>query len=416
MFSFIKNIFGSNEKKYQNQKSVLKDGSIENRKAVAEAKDTNPEILYYLAKDNNPAVRKAVAMNKATPVHASALLANDDDVDVRLALAARLVELLPGISSEKHSKLYAYAVQALGVLAQDEILNIRRALSTALKDYAKAPPKIVGQLARDIEREVAEPVLRFCLAVSDNDLLDILGEHPEPWVISTIAERPVVSDKVSDAVIETGDIPANKALIHNNGARLTKGLLQKIIEKSRDVPELQEDIVTRKDLSYDLAQKIAGFVSDSVLKILEDRKDFDKETSKEIAALVKRRMEFHSQSAPYETPESKVARYSKSGKLDSNIIQDALAWQDKDFVLLGMSKLAAIHPIIAEKMLGSGSAKSVLALCWKAKLPVRLAIILQRDYARLLPDEIIYAKGGDKYPLDMSEIKWQLEFYGVDLK
>ena len=103
-----------------------------------------------------------------------------------------------------------------------------------MKDYAKAPPKVVGQLARDVEREVAEPVLRFCLALSDDDLLDILKGHPESWVISTIAERPIVSEEVAGAVIDTKDVSANKALIKNEGARLSTTILQKIIEYSRE--------------------------------------------------------------------------------------------------------------------------------------------------------------------------------------
>ncbi len=416
MFGFIGKILGGDKKRYEKHKEILKSGTKEQRKELAEASNTHPEILYYLAKDENSEIRKSIATNKSTPVHASTLLANDKNANVRTALVTRLVELLPNLSVQEHSKLYAYATQALKVLAQDEVFNIRKALSTSLKDFANAPPQVVGQLARDVEREVSEPILKFCLALDDEDLLDILSQHPDPWVITAIADRPIVSEHVANAVVDTKDIPANKALIHNKGAKLVQSTINKIIEYARECPEIHTDLATKKDLSFDLAQRIAGIVNSSVLKILEKRTYFDKESSKQIAAMVKRRMEFFNQSAPYETAESKIERYVTNKKLNVDVIGDALAWNDEAFVLLGIAKMASIHPIIAEKMLKMGSAKSIIALCWKAKIPMRTAIIIQRNYAKLRPNEIMYAKGGTDYPLTLDDIKWQLEFYGIENK
>ena len=415
MFGFLKKILGLDKKLYEKQKKFLATGTVEQRQQVAADAGTHPEALYFLAKDSDPGVRQAVAINKSTPVQASTLLANDKSTDVRLALAARLVELLPGLSPDKHSQIYAYAVQALGVLAQDEVVKIRQALATALKDHAKAPPKVVGRLARDVEREVSEPILRFCVALSDKDLLEILADHPSSWMISAIAARPVVSPKVSDAVVDTQDIPASTVLIRNAGAVFTDDLLQKIIERARDYPEWQEDIAVRKELSLDLARKLAGFVGQKVLDVLEKRDDFDPTTRAEIADIVKRRIEFNRPGGAVESSESKIERYIKAGTLTPGVITDALAWQDHKFVLLALAHLGKIHPIVVEKMLRSGSAKPIIALCWKARQPMRVALELQRSYARLQPKDFLYAKGGTDYPMSPAEIKWQLEFYGVDL-
>ncbi|MBU6475504.1 MAG: DUF2336 domain-containing protein [Alphaproteobacteria bacterium] len=416
MLKFLKKMFARDKKLYERQKLILASGTPAERLQIAENADTHPEALYFLAKDADPNVRRAVAVNKSTPVQASALLANDKSPDVRLALAARLVELLPDLSAEKHGQLYAYAVQALSVLAHDEVLKIRSALSTALKDHAKAPPKVVGQLARDVEREVSEPILRFCLALSDEDLLEILADHPSGWAVAAVANRPAVSPRVSEAVIGANDIPASLALIKNKGAQFTKELLLKIIEKSRDYPDWHEDIAVRKELSLDLAQRFAGFVSQAVLDVLARRDDFDPETRAEIADIVKRRIAFRGGDGAEETPEAKLARYVKAGHLTPGVITDALSWNDHKFVLLALSGLSGIHPIVVEKMLGAGSAKPIVALCWKAGLPMRVAVELQHSYAHLPPRDFMYAKGGTDYPMSPTEIKWQLEFYGVDLK
>ncbi len=416
MLSFLQKLFGFDQRRYERQKQALKGGDPAKIREMAGSEGTHPEVLYFLAHDGDPDIRRAIALNRATPLAASALLANDQSVDVRLALAARLLELLPGLSTDKHRKLYAYAVQALGVLAQDEVLKIRQVLSSALKDYAKAPPKVVGQLARDLEREVSEPILRFCVALSDDDLLDILGHHPEPWVVETIAARPAVSDEVASAVVGTKDVAAGTALINNPGAQFSSETLRKIIDNAEEVPEWHEPLAGRKELTLDLAHRLSGFVSAAVLSVLERRSDFDAATKREIAGIVKRRLEFQRQGAPNETAESRVERYVKAGKLGPDVILDALAWRDTRFVLLAISYLSRIHPIVAEKMLRSGTPKSMLALCWMARLPMRVAVELQRSYARLDPREIMYARGGTEYPMTLPEIKWQLEFYGVNFE
>jgi hypothetical protein len=414
MLSFLGKIFGGHKKRYDVQKKKLLSANPAARAVLAGAEDTHPEILYYLARDADANIRKAVAVNKSTPVQASTLLANDASVDVRLALAARLVELLPGLSVDKHSQLYAYAVQALGMLAQDEVLKIRVALSSAIKDCACAPPQVAGQLAKDVERGVSEPILRFCVALSDDDLLDILSEHPEPWVISAVASRPHINENVSGAIISTKDIPGNTVLLDNASAKISKDALQEIIARARDCPPWHAPLAARKELSLDLALQLAGFVNESILSLLEKRTDFEPAVRSEIADIVQRRIAYSNHQTPNETPEGKLARYLKTNTLGPEVIHDALAWQDREFVVLALAHLSRIHPVIAGKMLKSSSAKPVIALCWQAKMPMRLAVELQRDFARLQPKDMIYARGGTDYPLTPEDIKWQLEFFGVE--
>jgi uncharacterized protein (DUF2336 family) len=411
MLSFFKNLFSSRAKQYELQKQRLIRAAPEDLQALAEDIETNPEILYYLAQTGDDRIRRAVANNASTPVQAATLLAQDAQVDVRMALAARILDLLPGLSPEKQGQLYAYAVQVLGMLAQDEVLQVRRALTTVLRDYAKAPPAVVSRLARDVEREVSEPILRFCLALPDSELLDILSGHPSPWVVGAIAERPVVSAAVSDAVFETGDVAATTALVKNAGAALSDGTLQKIVELAHDHPEWHRPVAARPELSFELVRQMAGFVDQAVLSVLEQRSDFDPATRQQIRGLVHRRLEYAQN--PSEPAAMKIARYASAGKMTPDVIADALAWNDMDFVELALAGLSGIHPAVVRKMLSAGTAKPVVALCWRAKLPMRLCIEVQKQAAHLAPPDILYAKGGTDYPLTAEEIKWQLEFFGV---
>lgn len=414
MFAFIKNLFKSKNQRYAEQRRDLAGGDPKKIRRLAEDGDTHPEILYFLAKNDSPEVRKAIAKNKATPVQASTLLATDKNVDVRLALAARLVELLPELTPDKHSQLYAYTVQALGMLAQDEIFMVRKALSSTLKDYTKAPPAVVGKLARDIEREISEPILRYCAALSDDDLLDILSQHPEPWVISAIAGRGQIKIPVTDAVIDTEDMPATTILINNRGAEFSGKTLQKIIDRARNYPEWHKPIALRPEITLELGRQLTGFVDKAVMNLLQKRSDFDAATRKGIANIVKRRLSYQVHNAPEETLPAKLERYAKSPEgITPELLTDALSWHEIDFVTLAIARLAKIPPDIVTKMIKSGAAKPIVALCWKAKLPMRFCVDLQMQGAKIQPKDLLYARGGTDYPLSDDEIKWQLEFFGV---
>lgn len=418
MIGWLKKLMGADKKAgvdvaalHASQRERLKNGNPADMQDMAQDAATDPEILYYLAKSDNAQVRRAVASNAATPVQASTLLANDHDVDVRFALAARLIELLPELSEDKYSQLYAYTVQALGVLAQDEVTRIRQALSSALKDYAKAPPSVVARLARDVERIISEPILRFCVALADDDLLDILSHHPEPWMISAIAGRPTVSDDVSGAVVKTGDNTATGVLINNAGASLSAETLQAVIDRARDFPEWHQAVVLRPELTVDLAQQLVGFVGEAVLTVLEKRSDFDAPTRHQVADIVKRRLAYQ-RSGGNSTAE-KVAAYLRDGTLTPEVIHDAAVWQDWDFFYAAMSARSGIDGETLRKMMTSGAAKPLITACYCAKIPMRMCIEFQRIVGKLQPRALVYAKGGTDYPLTHDDMTWQLEFFGI---
>ena len=413
MVNLIDKLFKKSKKTYEEQRDALASANVRERMSLASDSKTNREILYYLAeKDPSAKVRKAVAQNTSMPVQVSTVLAADDDSDVRLALAARLVDLLPDVSEGKQSQLYAFVVQSLGTLALDEVLKIRVALSSTLKDHAHTPPKIAGQLARDVEQQVSEPILRFCSALSNADLLDILKSHPASWVIEAIASREEVSEEVSEAVIETRDKYGGATLIGNESATITESLLHKIVEIARGLPEWQKPIAVRKSLPKSIAKDLAEFVDASVRELLMTRGDFDENETEEIAAVFRRRVDLADE-IELENPAKRLKRLIKEDALTADIISDALAMRHRDFVAGAIAHMAKTTPKKVIEIFDMKSPKPVIALCWKAGLPMRLALQIQKDAAFVPPLEIIYPKGGTDYPMSEEDLNWQLEFLGL---
>jgi len=423
MLSFFKKLTGQsavkrsapprNKARYEEEKKISHSGDKEQRLKLAESSKTHQEILFYLAvHDKDPEVRMAVACNISTPVQASVALAMDTSVDVRFALAQRLVRLLPELEVSQQSQIYAVAVQALGALALDEVLKIRIALSSTLKDYAHTPPKIAAQLARDLEREVSEPILRFCMALADEDLLDILKNSPAAWALQAVASRKNLSEMISHAIIESDNREAGVALLNNAGAAIGVRTLERIIDRARDYTEWQKPAALNKSLPGYMANKLAEFADASVRDILIKRTDFDQTTIDNIAAVFTRRLSYADDVAQ-EPPVDRARRMYKEGALTDEVMIDAMAMRDQDFVYAAIALKAGTSVDMVSKVFALKAPKPIVALCWKAELSMRTAFELQKNIGQVPPKELLYPRGGTDYPLSEEEILWQLDFLGL---
>lgn len=415
VFSSDSNVTEKHSAEYNKEKELSQSSDPKVRRKLAKKKTARPEILYYLADDKDESVRKEIARNTGTPMQASPILAEDTSEDVRLILAKKLTKLLPSLDEDRQSEIYAFATKALVTLARDEVLKVRLALSSSLKDKAYTPPPVAARLAKDAEKKVAEPMLRFCIALEDEDLLEIIKDYPKPWVLSAIAERETVSESVSDAIIEHEDVPSGQKLIGNAGARFFKKTLESIVEKAARIPEWQAPLVERKNLPANLAKNLANFVDKSLLGYLEKRSDYDKKTKKEILTTVRRRIDFENNVAGGNKAKikKKVHALFKEGALKDELIQDALSWSHKDFVFEVIAVKAGITSKRVKEIMETAKPKPIVALCWKAELSMRLAVKIQTELARVPQKEILLAKGGLDYPLTEEEINWQLDFLGL---
>lgn len=405
---------------YDDAKEVAVKGSTKERLSLANSADTHKEILFYLAENDPDAkVRQAVAKNKSTPMQAAGVLAVDDNVDVRMALAHQLVKLLPDLSEDTQSQLYAFAVQSLGTLALDEVLKVRKALTSTLKDHAFAPPAVAAQLARDIEREVAEPILRFCVALKDEDLIDILSEHPASWAAEAVASRPKISAPVSKAVIETGNGKAGTILLKNEGADINKEVLQSIIERAKEFPEWHEPLATNHKLPKEMAKQMARYVDSRVRKILQDKGNYDLETTEIVTDATRRRIGLDEEIGVAKlTPEQinrRIKKLHKEGHLTEEKIADALALRNKYFVIAALAMMVGSTPDEIEKAFSVRKPRVVCAVCWKAGLSMRFALRVQQELAGVPTKELIYPRGGSDYPMDPKDMQWQLEFLGIGI-
>ncbi len=406
---------------YEIAKKLARDQDPEVRRVLAERADLKPEVLYYLAEDTDAEVRKAVAKNLASPRQTDVLLANDDDADVRGDLAGKIARLAPGLSTDEQDKARQATYEALETLAKDQITKVRGILSDALKDIADAPADVIKTLALDTEIEVSGPVLEFPPVLTDDDLLEIIEFGPATGGLSAISKRAEVTESVSDAIIVTDDVNAIADLLSNDSAQIRESTLDDLIERAPDVDLWHAPLVGRPKLPDGAATRLATFLADNLLEVLQERADLDTEILDTVKAVVHQRLgdEGIMSSEPegggqdflnMDLPLDMVERLYSARKLDSPVIGKALNAGDYSFVLAALVVRGGIEEAVAKKIFVEKSAEGISALTWKASIPAKMAVQLQQRMGRVAPSAILEADG-ENYALSNDDLNFQIELF-----
>lgn len=406
---------------YEEAKALAAHQDPKVRLAVAKRQDVPPEILYYLAEDGATEVRLAVAHNTATPRQADVVLARDADTTVRTGLAGKIARLAPGLSADEKDKIRRATHEALEILARDQITVVRQVLAEALKDVADAPADIVKILAQDAEIAVAGPILEHSPVLTDEDLLEIIESGPTQGGLAAISRRAHVSETVADAVVHTDDIEAIADLLSNPSAQIREETLDNLIERSADITLWQAPLVGRPKLPAKAATRLAQLLADNLLDVLQQRTDLDSQTLAAVKSVVHQRLGT-AEARPVEPagpvdflkiepPLEMARRLHAAGKLDAKVIAKALQASDHPFVFAALVVRSNIDIKTARAIFDEKSAKGVVAMVWKAGLPMKLAVQIQQRLARIAPSDVVMPVMETEYPLGDDEMNWQLEFF-----
>ena len=404
---------------YEEAKKLARHGDAEARKALAARKDTEPEILVFLAGDSAPEVRRTIAANQSTPRQADLVLAKDADEEVRTGLAEKIAKVAPGLSASEKDQVRKAAHETLEVLARDQLTRVRQILSEALKDVADVPPEIIKGLARDEELVVSGPVLEFSPVLTDDDLLEIIEKGPAKGGLGAIARRSRVNENVTDALADTDDDEAIADLLSNPSAQLREETLDGLIDRAESVELWHAPLAGRPTLPGGAAVRLANFLADNLLDVLKQRQDLDAETLEAVKSVVHRRIgdddtEGNGSDQDFLSTESPVGvaeRLFKAGRLDLKVIERALNANDFGFVLAALIVRSEQPEAAVKEIFSTHSVKGIVALAWKAKLSMKAAVLMQQRMARIAPTEMLEAAEGNEFPLSEDEMNWQLEFF-----
>jgi uncharacterized protein (DUF2336 family) len=403
MLKALKRLFSGPGKglTYEEARGALERHDASAKQGLAGDEKAAPEILYFLAGDTDAKVRRKVAANPATPMQANRLLAEDEETDVRTALARKLARLLPDAGLASNRDLGEAVIAMLERLAADRLPQVRAVVAEELKSSGAVPADLIRGLASDMEEIVAAPILEFSPLLSDEDLVQIARAAQASGILEAIAKRRHLGAGPAEAVAAHFEPRSVAALLSNDSAQIREETLDRILERAPEIESWHRPLVERPDLSLAAIRRIAGFAATSLIELLKARSGLDKETATYLAARVRRR----------------IAREGLASREDEKPAADAVALAiDGGRVsetASALAQAAGIPAALAERILESRNPRPAVALCWRAGLKMRAAVTLQTKVLRLPAGEFLPARDGIDYPMTPDEMNGQLELFGI---
>lgn len=396
---------------YKDAKRLASADDPNVRRELAAREDIQPEILYYLAEDSAPEVRREIAANDATPRQADALLANDDDDEVRVSIARKISRLAPQLDPNQRDWLGQLTTQVLEQLARDQLPRVREIISQEVRHLDSISRSLVKQLAKDVQIAVCGPILQFSPLLTDDDLLEIIRSDTVQGALNAIAKRENIGERPVDAIVERRDESAISDLLTNPSAQIREETLDQIIDEAPSHIAWHRPLVRRPNLSHRSVRRVAQFVTASLLTELETLHDMDPETTREVANRVSQRL---SSDGLNENglPEDRARKLYDASKLDDEAMIAAIERGDRTFIFHALALKTGLPSDSISHIMGSQSARVLVAVCWRAGLTMRTAYQMQLKIAAIPAPELISARDGVHYPFSGSEMREALRHFG----
>jgi uncharacterized protein (DUF2336 family) len=231
------------------------------------------------------------------------------------------------------------AEQIFRTLVKDTEVLVREALSAHLKSTPELPHDVALALARDVD-SVALPVLKFSEVLTDDDLIGIVrGQEPAKQV--AIAQRSGVSEAVSDALVETGNEAAVAQLVGNEGAELSEGALDRVIEDFKDSTSVSDSLARRPNLPPIIAERVVSALTERLQAYLVSKHDVSADVASTLIFQARERatvtlIDYGSSEAELE---NLIDQLHHKERLTPSLLLRALCVGDLNFFERAMSKL-----------------------------------------------------------------------------
>jgi uncharacterized protein (DUF2336 family) len=260
------------------------------RVRLGAAATTPVDLLLKLALDPSLTVRTALAINPAAPPAVLSVLARDADERVRALLARKLAALAPCLNESERSRLNQQTIEALGHLVEDTAVRVRAAIAEVVKEMPNAPRELVLRLAHDTALQVSEPVIRLSPILTQEDLLSLLAASRSPEIALAVARRPSLTEDVADALAETADASAIRAMLLNHSAQIRESTLDALIARAAQHVAWHAPLVRRPSLSARAAEALSRIVADALLAELASRADLAPSVAADLRARLNARL------------------------------------------------------------------------------------------------------------------------------
>lgn len=132
-------------------------------------------------------------------------------------------------------------------LSRDLEQRARLELAEKFSGLGKAPRKVIRSLAFDLDGTIARPVLERSSRLDEDDLVMIARARGQDHLLA-ISKRTILSERVTDVLVDRGDQAVVRSVANNDGARFSNDGYSHLLDKAREDSALQDSLKSRRDL------------------------------------------------------------------------------------------------------------------------------------------------------------------------
>lgn len=198
-------------------------------------------------------------------------LAKEDSAEKRGALLREITDVFMAAPDRYTSSEMQHFDVIMSKVTENVEAQLRRQIAEKLADAPTAPKGLLRQLALD-EIMVAEPVLKRSVSLSEDDLIRVIRQRGQEHM-KAISQRREIPETVTAALVDRGDKNVLVSVASNKGARLNNETMEKLVEHSRTIGDLQAPMASRYDLPPQLLTQMYFFVSSALKKEILRRSD-----------------------------------------------------------------------------------------------------------------------------------------------
>ena len=267
-------------------------------------------------------------------------LARAGDSEQRRVLLREITDLFfetSGARNERETQLFDEVLQRVAAEMQEGVL------AELAQTFAGAEDAPLG-LMRDLANHafpVAGPVLRHSKVLDEKTLVQVVNYQSQDH-IKAVAQRPDVSETVSEAIVRFGDDHALDALIRNDGAKISRPSLEAAVDRARRNEMLHESVVQRGDMPLDLLNEMYFVVASGLREqILGRNASVDPKT---LDAALSRTRERLSKTAGSQNEDARKAASfiqakKAAGELDARLLISLYREGKRAFFMHGLAEL-----------------------------------------------------------------------------
>jgi len=275
------------------------------------------------------------------------------------------------------------AEEIFRMMVNDAEVRVREALAEALKECRTVPHDVALSLAKDVET-VALPILRYSEILTDADLTEIIRDQDSAKQVA-IAMRASVSEDVSDALVDTGNVEAVSSLVSNKGAQISDKTFDKVIDGFGGEDSVQDALTYRPSLPIAVSERLVALVSERLRKELAKRHDLPEDAltdmvlkTREVAILSL------STGSSASDVEALVKELNRNGRLTASIMLRALCMGDITFFEAAVAEKAGVTVSNVRTLINDSGTLGLRTVCTKADIPLQQMVAIRAaiDVAR----------------------------------